>query len=109
MDTLQLIRKVVEKSGIGYANASKALGKSDPYLNSTLSRGSIPRADTLSAICAVCGFTLCAIPSDSVPDTALVIDAPCVDTDAQRRALERKRDVLARELCAIDDRLDAIS
>ena len=37
---------------------SAALGKSRAYVGATLSRGSVPQADTLSQIASACGYEL---------------------------------------------------
>lgn len=82
------------------------MGKTSGYVANGASRGSVPQADTLAAMLAVCGFSLVAMPSDEVPPSALVIDPPAVDRDeVERAALERKRARLRRELAALDDAL----
>lgn len=52
-----------------------------------------------------CGWRLVAVPAADVPSSGLVIDAPAADGDAERRALERKRDRLRRELAATEEQL----
>lgn len=53
---------------------SKALGKTPGFIAGSKSRGSVPRCDTLANMASVCGYSLCLVPSDSVPKDALVID-----------------------------------
>ena len=62
MDTLLAIREMGARSGVTLADASRSMGRDRTYLNAALSRGSVPRADTLAEICDAMGYELQAVP-----------------------------------------------
>ena len=74
MKPMQAIRKAVKMSGKSLYRASKDLGKSSRYINSIITRGSTPNTDTLVKMLEVCGYSLCAVPSDKIPEYAIIID-----------------------------------
>lgn len=73
------IKKAADNAGYSLRGVSQALGKSPNYIASSVGRGSNMQADTLAGALAVCGYALAAVPFDSVPPDALVIDAPGED------------------------------
>lgn len=74
MNTNDLIREAISKTGISMISASRAMGKNDNYFASVVARGSTPQAGTLAAMLGVCGYSLAAIPKGTEPPDALVID-----------------------------------
>ena len=58
MQTIEAIRHMCDEAGMTTVQVSEALGKSRAYVGATLSRGSVPKADTLSQIARACGYTL---------------------------------------------------
>lgn len=66
----------------------------------------MPSVDNAAAMLAACGWSLCAVPSDEVPPSALVIAPPAPPEDAARIAMERERAALERRIAALDERLD---
>ncbi len=52
------IRKMMEVSGMTAVDLSRAIGRSDTYVSTTLSKGSVPRVDTLAAMAEAMGFEL---------------------------------------------------
>ena len=52
------IRKMMESSGMTAVDLSRAIGRSDTYVSTTLSKGSSPRVDTLAAMAEARGFDL---------------------------------------------------
>ena len=58
MKTTDAIRRLCESSGMGTIEVSQAMGKSRGYLSATISRGNVPRADTLAQIAQACGYEL---------------------------------------------------
>ncbi|MEG2025140.1 MAG: hypothetical protein RRZ85_06290 [Gordonibacter sp.] len=52
------------------------MDKPDSYVSSAISRGSVPRCDTMARMADVCGYSLALVPRDAVPPDALVIDPP---------------------------------
>ena len=58
MNTLEAIRRMCDEAGLTTVQVSERLGKSRAYVGATLSRGSVPKADTLAQIAQACGYTL---------------------------------------------------
>ena len=57
MKTDEAIRQAARQIG-GITAASKAMGRDQNYIAGMLSRGSVPKADTLARIASVCGYRL---------------------------------------------------
>ena len=76
MEALDVLRSVMEEAGKGGYELSRDMGRAPSYVGAALGRGSVPKADTLAAMLAPCGYVLAAVPADDVPAAALVIDAP---------------------------------
>ena len=74
MEAMEALREVSNRVGKPMYQIGLDMGKTKNYISQTMSRGSTPKADTLAHMLKVCGYSLCAIPSDCVPDDALVID-----------------------------------
>lgn len=74
MDAFEALQKAGDAKGITMYRVSKALGKPNSYISNSKSRGSSPKCDTMASMAEVCGYSLALIPSDNVPDDALVID-----------------------------------
>jgi transcriptional regulator with XRE-family HTH domain len=58
VQTIEAIRHMCDEAGMTTVQVSEALGKSRAYVGATLSRGSVPKADTLSQIAQACGYRL---------------------------------------------------
>ena len=54
----EAIRHMCEATGGGTVTVSKAMGKTRSYLSALLSRGTVPKADTLAQIAQACGYEL---------------------------------------------------
>ena len=76
MDTNEVMRAMVDSAGMSRRAASLAMGRSDNWLRNTLARPGSSTADSVALLADVCGWSLCVVPSDSVPPGALVIDPP---------------------------------
>ena len=100
-----VVKQVAYNEGITLAEVARRMGRASSYVTGNMARGSAPRVDTAAAMLAACGWSLAAVPSGDVPPSALVIEPPEGDGDAERRALERKRARLAAELAAVDEAL----
>lgn len=105
MGFYDVLKEVSDVSGIPLAKIGPALGRAPSYVSSAAARGSEPSTSNAAAMLAACGYELCAVPRGSVPPGALVVEPPARDGEAERRALERRRDKLRRELAAVDERL----
>lgn len=73
MDAYEALREAASETGVPLYKIGRALGKADAYVNSAISRGSVPRCDTMAKMAAVCGYGLALVPRGDMPDTALVI------------------------------------
>lgn len=103
MGFYEVLRKVAESAGVSLSAVGLAMGKTRNYVNNGIVRGSDPSTGNAAAMLAACGWSLLAVPPDAVADAvaagALAVEPPAADAaDADRRALERKRERLRREL-----------
>lgn len=74
MKTGDAIKAMAKDSGRSVRGVSQAMGRNPDYLGMTLSRGSVPKADTLARAAEACGYRLALVPAGSLPDDSLVID-----------------------------------
>lgn len=61
MLTGDAIRHMCDKAGKGTTVVSKDIGRGSSFVGSILSRGSVPKADTLAEIAEACGYELALI------------------------------------------------
>lgn len=52
----RIIRAIVNESGMSASEISRAMGRSSGYVNTLLSSGAIPGADTFAEIANACGY-----------------------------------------------------
>ena len=94
-----ILKRVADAEDMAMSSIGPKIGKGPNYVNGGITRGSVPSVDNAALMLDACGWTLAAIPRGAVPDNALVIEPPKRDLEAeQRRALERRREQLRREL-----------
>lgn len=58
MRTGEAIRHMCDKAGKGTTIVSRDIGRGSSFVGSILSRGSVPKADTLAEIAEACGYEL---------------------------------------------------
>lgn len=75
MQLKELFTTTAHSAGYSLNRLSRAAGHGDNYISAMLSRGSSPQLNTVVNLLNVCGYVLCAVPRDSVPSNALVIDS----------------------------------
>lgn len=98
-----ILKRIAANEEVPITAIGPKIGKGASYVNGGAARGSDPSTSNAAAMLEACGWRLVAVRSDAVPDAAYVIEPPKRDLDAeQRRALERRRDQLRRELEATD-------
>lgn len=103
MGFYDVLEEAADNAGMSLAAVGLAIGKNRNYVSGGRVRGSEPSTANAAAMLGACGWSLVAVPTGDVPPSALVIEPPDADPDdAERRALERKRDRLRRELAATD-------
>lgn len=105
MDVYDAVRAAAADMGLSLSQVSRSLGRPSNYIAAGASRGSVPRTDNAAAMLEACGWRLVAVPAADVPPSAIAIDPPAADGEAERRALERRRDRLRRELDAAEELL----
>ena len=64
MQTCDAIRHMCDMAGKGTTIVSKDIGRGSSFVGSILSRGSVPKADTLAEIAEACGYELALIGHD---------------------------------------------
>lgn len=103
MEAIEAIKAAAAVAGVPTTHIGPAMGKAATYVATMAGKGSTPRVDTAARMADVLGYALALVPVGDVPASAIVIDAPEVDTDAAARAvLERRRERLRRELAEAD-------
>lgn len=76
MEAFEALRIASDKAGIPDYKIGPSMGKPASYVSNGRARGSSPQCNTMAAMLGVCGYRLAAIPSEDVPESALVIDPP---------------------------------
>ena len=74
MKATDAVKLAAERVGIKTTEIGPKIGRSYSYFAATVSRGSTPKADNLAAMFKACGYTLCAVPDNRVPKSAIAID-----------------------------------
>lgn len=74
MNFYDMLYKIAKENGMTFERLSWKLGHSASYIGGSKSRGSLPRIDNAARIIDACGYTLCVVPKDNVPDGAMTID-----------------------------------
>ena len=105
MGFYDVLRSVAETEGLTLADVGRRAGRSASYVTGNMSRGSLPRVDNAAAMLSACGWALVAVRGDAVPAEALEIVGDDDGLDVERRALERRRDRLRRELAETEELL----
>lgn len=75
MDAMQAVKTAANNAGVPITHIGVSMGKARTYANTAISKGATPQADTLAKMLGVCGYALCAVPDDEIPEHAIVIDA----------------------------------
>jgi DNA-binding phage protein len=58
MDSRQAIEAMCEMAGKSQRTVSTEIGRNPTFIGTTISKGSIPRVDTMAKIAEACGFEL---------------------------------------------------
>lgn len=74
MDAYEAVQQAATAGGISLAGIGRAMSRPPNYVSNGAARGSTPKADTLAAMLAPCGYVLAALPRQDAPASALVID-----------------------------------
>lgn len=76
MEFYEIIQSIAIRSKTSLEQVSLKFGKTANYISSQKSRGSSPKVDTAAKLVSTLGYTLCAIPKDSVPEGTYVVNVP---------------------------------
>ncbi len=71
---MEAIKAAAAATGVPLVAVGRAIGKRDNYVSNYVSNGRTPSCPVAAAMLEPCGYTLCAVPNDDVPPSALVID-----------------------------------
>lgn len=74
MEFYNVLDEVMNKSGMNQSTTSKRMGRASNYISVMKAKGSIPSVNNAAAMMAACDYALVAVPRDSIPDDALIID-----------------------------------
>lgn len=75
MDAMEAVKAAAKNTGVPLRHIGRKMGVAGNFVNKTIYRKSVPRANTLAKMLDACGYSLCAVPNDSVSDDMLVITA----------------------------------
>lgn len=74
MEVYDAITAAAAARGISTRQMLLRAGKPESTIAKARNRGSVPTTTTAAQLLAACDYVLCAVPSESVPSDALVID-----------------------------------
>ena len=74
MKFYDIVYALAQKNSTSIENLSLKLGRGPNYICGAKSRGSLPKVDNAAMIVDACGYTLCVVPSDNVPEDAITVD-----------------------------------
>ena len=74
MYAVDAVKECAKRANVRTTNIGIEMGHDRAYVAKIATRNSVPRADTLARMLAVCGYKLCAVPNDKIEDYMLVID-----------------------------------
>lgn len=60
----KVLRAILKRESITYMAASRKMGRTESYLGSIISKGTIPRVDSMARICDALGYDLLARSRD---------------------------------------------
>jgi len=69
-----VLYQAAKRSKVRTTDIGPKLGLSRGFVSACKTQNVEPKIYNAARLLSVCGFTLCAIPSEKVPDDALVID-----------------------------------
>lgn len=74
MNFYEIVYKLAEEQGLTIQKLGLMLGKGSRYIGGAKSRGSLPKTNNAAMILNALGYELCIVPSDNVPEDAIIID-----------------------------------
>lgn len=75
MKALDAILEIINKQDKPAYRVGVDAGYSRSYIGAAKTQGKTPTVEATARLLGVCGYTLCAVPDDDIPDGALVIDS----------------------------------
>ena len=76
MQFYDALYRIAAENGLTFDKLSLKMGHTSSYISAPKSRGSVPKVSNAVKMVAECGYVICAIPKDKVPDNAIEIDGP---------------------------------
>lgn len=74
MYAMDALREVAKRTNKSFTRIGLEIGSERSYMCNTERRHSSPQANTLAKMLATCGYVLCAVPNENMPEDALIID-----------------------------------
>jgi len=74
MRAIDAVREAAAKAGVPITHIGVSMGKARTYVNTAISKNTVPRADSLSAMLHQCGYELAAVKQEDITENMLVID-----------------------------------
>ena len=74
MKAYDALKAAASREGVSLSQIGERMGKPRNYVVNGAGRGSVPKADTLADMLAVCGWSLVATPKGTEPPESLRID-----------------------------------
>lgn len=111
MEAMEVVKAAAKSRGKPITSIGPSLGYASNYVSGAISRGSCPQANTLANMLAVCGYRLCAVPAESTPSEALVIDADVplsTDIIVDLEQLRERREKLLEKQAKYQEKQDQI-
>ena len=108
-NVLSVVDECMKRANVPMTKIGPYTGKNKTYYSVMKSKDTVPKADTLANLLAVCGYGLYAIPIDeNIPTSALQVVAtiePLSPQQAKEAELTSRKKELLRELERIDEEL----
>lgn len=74
MKFYDIVYEIARNDGLSIERLSLKLGRGPNYVGGAKNRGSLPKVDNAAMIVDACGYALCVVPKDEVPDGAYIVD-----------------------------------
>lgn len=74
MEAWKAVEEAGRRQGLSAYAISKSMGKTQGYIANAKARGTSPTAATLEGAARACGYRLCIVPADELPDSAIEIE-----------------------------------
>ena len=74
MNYWEVLYTAADNVGVNTTDIGPKLGMSRGYISAAKAKGAIPSVSNAARFLGACGYALCAVPDDDIPESALVIN-----------------------------------